>query len=136
MIIVNGETLTMSRIKANIRVKVFELNTTMGMLISQELLDNRRLGKGTVITWVPGHGGDVWLVVHLDGVQSVYSTEEMKPLYGVICRECGEEMEVSDIRTVADKAIVELILDNTDSGIGVYRCKCGSRIYLLCKKEE
>lgn len=38
---------------------------TSGMLISQQFLDNRKNGViGTIYGYVPGHGGDVWYVVH------------------------------------------------------------------------
>lgn len=123
-------------IKANVRVNVFKLDTTMGMLVSQELLNNRRLGKGTVITWVCGHGGDVWLVKHSDDTQAVYSTEEMVPIFGVICRKCGKEMEIGDIRTVADRAIVDWVFENTTAGIGIHRCECDERIFLIASKED
>ena len=126
----------MSKIKANIYVNVFELNTTKGIFASDELLNNRRLGIGKVLCYVPGHGGDVWCIEHPNKTQAVYSTEEMVPVYAVFCKKCGNPMDASDIKTVADKAIVDLILEETNSGIGINRCECGERVYLLCKKED
>ncbi len=126
----------MSKIKANIYVNVFELHSTMGMFVSKKLLDNRRLGFGKVVNYVPGHGGDVWFVNHPDGTQAVYSTEEMVPVHAIICMKCNGMTNISEIQTVADKGIVDLVLRKTDLGVGIYRCECGERIYLLCKKKE
>lgn len=53
------------------------LGTTRGFIVPRRYLDARRAGqKGTLKTWVPGHGGDVWLIEHEDGQQSVYAYTE------------------------------------------------------------
>jgi len=64
------------------RVKIGRLQRTLGMIVHRAYLDNRRHGAtGSVSTWVAGHGGDVWLVLH-DGSDDVaaYWTDEMEVL--------------------------------------------------------
>lgn len=117
-------------------VNVFELKTIMGMFVTANLLTNRRLGSGKVLFWIPGHGGDVWLIEHPDKTRAVYSTNEMVPVYAILCKKCGKQMDTSEIKTVADKAIVDMILESTDLGIGINRCECGERVYILTKKED
>lgn len=47
------------------RVRVECLYPTIGWMISEEALFRRRAGvEGTLLHYVPGHGGDVWGVVH------------------------------------------------------------------------
>jgi len=53
------------------------LGTTAGMIVHHSYLDARRAGqKGKLLTWVPGHGGDVWLIEHEGGQQAVYAYTE------------------------------------------------------------
>lgn len=116
-------------------VNVFELESVVGMFVTADLLANRRLGNGKVLRWIPGHGGDVWLIEHPDGTRAVYSIDEMVPVHAIFCK-CGEQMNISEIKTVADRAIVDLVLENTNSGVGIWRCECGDRVYILAKKED
>lgn len=52
------------------------LGTTTGMLIKQHCLDNRKpMEKGTILGFVPGHGGDVWWVQHSHGVAAYWFDE-------------------------------------------------------------
>lgn len=46
---------------------------------SQSLITNRRHGRGTVLGWVPGYGGDLWYVAHGKGtnIQAVYLISEL-----------------------------------------------------------
>jgi len=54
-----------NEIKPDLRVKTTKLNDTEGMLINQKHLAVRRESvTGTVKSYVPGHGGDVWFVQH------------------------------------------------------------------------
>lgn len=123
------------QIKGGIYVNVFELKTIMGMFVTADLLTNRRLGNAKALYWIPGHGGDVWLAEHPDGTRAVYSTNEMVPVHAIFCK-CGKQMNISEIKTVADRAIVDLVLENTNSGVGIWRCECGDRVYILAKKED
>ena len=69
-------------VEPGLRVKtVFELESTRGMLIKQVHLDNRvPNAEGTVLGYVPGHGGDVWWVEHADKKVAAYSFAEFNPL--------------------------------------------------------
>jgi len=52
-------------IKPGLRVMVTALESTKGMTIHSKHLHPRALGVvGTVKSYVPGHGGDVWFVQH------------------------------------------------------------------------
>lgn len=55
-----------SKVKQNMRVRTNAvLGSTGGILLSPERLAIRKANAlGTVYSWVPGHGGDVWYVVH------------------------------------------------------------------------
>ena len=68
-------------VKPGLRVRTLELHNTTGMLIAAKCLNCRRGGvTGTVNHYVPGHGGDVWFVVH-DGTNEVgaYFFTELEP---------------------------------------------------------
>lgn len=65
--------------KTGIRVRVVSLGSTTGMLIKQIYLDARKVGiEGTYKGWVPGHGGDVWWIVHADQSVAAYMTTELE----------------------------------------------------------
>ena len=68
------------------RVLVTRLGSTVGMSIIQRHLDVRREGaSGTVTGWVPGHGGDVWWVLHDESEDvGAYSVDEMAQISRVI----------------------------------------------------
>lgn len=53
---------------------------TLGYLVAADLIANRRIGTtGRVVTWVPGHGGDVVLVEQaVDGHGAVYCLDELE----------------------------------------------------------
>lgn len=54
-------------IEPGTRVRIETLHGTSGMLIVPKYLSARREGAvGTVKSFVPGHGGDVWWVEHED----------------------------------------------------------------------
>lgn len=56
-----------------------ELESTEGMMISAKYLDARRCNAtGMVRGPVPGHGGDVYWVVHYDGFVSAYCFTEFE----------------------------------------------------------
>ena len=68
-------------IKQGLRVRTTALESTEGMMIAPIHLSCRADGiTGTVRTYVPGHGGDVWFVAH-DGSGEVgaYSLTELEP---------------------------------------------------------
>ena len=63
--------MDLSKVKEGLKVKVTKLGDTMGFLIKPKHLDIRKVGvTGTVVGYVPGHGGDVWFVKH-DGEENV-----------------------------------------------------------------
>jgi hypothetical protein len=68
-------------VKEGIRVKTTNLKTTKGFLIHERYLMCRTTDvTGTVIGYVPGHGGDVWLVQHDGGNIGAYSYDEFEKL--------------------------------------------------------
>ena len=70
-----------SDVKPDLRVKTTKLGDTKGMTISPKHLNVRREGVvGTVKSYVPGHGGDVWFVQHDSGDEvGAYVFNEMEP---------------------------------------------------------
>lgn len=66
--------------------KIVRLGSTMGMLIMQRHLAVRAVGvTGTVLDWVPGHGGDVWWVHHDESDDiGAYSVDEMAQISRII----------------------------------------------------
>jgi hypothetical protein len=69
--------------KTGMRVRTTRLGSTIGMLIKEKHLRVRRSGiTGAIQGWVPGHGGDVWWVLHDDGdnVIGAYCTDEMEQI--------------------------------------------------------
>jgi hypothetical protein len=63
-------------VKPGMRVRIGKLGNTAGMAIAKEYLDSRAEGAtGTIRTWVPGHGGDVWFVHHGDSIGAYCFTE-------------------------------------------------------------
>lgn len=51
------------KIQSGMRVRVIADEGTTGMFIKPDILNRREIGKtGTVVSYVPGHGGDVWFV--------------------------------------------------------------------------
>lgn len=68
-------------VKPSLRVRTTKLGKTTGMLIKEKHLEVRKAGvTGTVLSYVPGHGGDVWFVKH-DGCEDVgaYCFDELEP---------------------------------------------------------
>ena len=68
------------------RILVVHLGSTVGMTIVQRHLDVRRIGaSGTVLDYVPGHGGDVWWVVHDESEEiGAYCVDEMAQISRII----------------------------------------------------
>ncbi len=57
--------------------------STGGMLVPLKHLEARAEGVvGTVMNYVPGHGGDVWFVQHDTGEIAVYTFNEFEPEIG------------------------------------------------------
>lgn len=55
----------------------YELGTTDGMLISPNNLNNRKRNcKGKLLSYVPGHGGDVWFIEHSPNDIAAYAINE------------------------------------------------------------
>lgn len=75
-----------NQMRAGMRVRVAKLESTVGMLINPAALLRRKAGQtGTVLDWVPGHGGDVWWVTHDaadagDGLISAYCFTELEAI--------------------------------------------------------
>jgi len=58
------------------------LHSTAGMFVTQDVLDRRKADtEGILWSYVPGHGGDVWWVVHQFDDQSVPIRETVS-VYG------------------------------------------------------
>lgn len=65
-----------NKIKVGLKVLVAKDNGTRGMIINKTHLSIREIGKeGTILNWVPGHGGDVWFVQQDDGIAAYSYTE-------------------------------------------------------------
>ncbi len=72
--------MNLNDVKTKLKVKITRLESTTGMLIKKEYLDNRKLGAvGEIVNWVPGHGGDVWWVKHDSGEVAAYCFTEFDP---------------------------------------------------------
>ena len=68
-------------VKVGLKVKITKLRSTSGMMIHPKRLAVRKAGaKGTVLGYVPGHGGDVWWIEHVDGQVGAYCYDEFKPI--------------------------------------------------------
>lgn len=69
-------------VKIGLKVEITKLeDNTRGMFVAKKHLDVRRVGaKGTVVGYVPGHGGDVWWVRHDDETVGVYIFDEFELL--------------------------------------------------------
>ena len=66
--------MDVAKIEEGMSIRTHErLGSTAGMMVHRSYLDARRAGeKGKLLTWVPGHGGDLWLIEHEDGRRAVY----------------------------------------------------------------
>jgi hypothetical protein len=70
-----------NKLEVGLRIKVFRLGKTKGMFVKKEHLDVRKIGiTGTLLDYVPGHGGDVWWVKHDDGKIGAYVFNELKKI--------------------------------------------------------
>lgn len=57
--------MQLEMIEAGKRVRVSHLEDTTGFIIADRHIDCRKAGMtGTIRSYVPGHGGDVWFVDH------------------------------------------------------------------------
>lgn len=71
--------MDVNQIRQGLKVCVVEDNGTEGMLIKPQHLDIRQVGKvGTILNYVPGHGGDVWFVKQDNGI-AAYCFNELEP---------------------------------------------------------
>ena len=71
--------MELDEIRVGLIVEVKKLGDTKGMFISKKHLDVRAIGvKGTVVGYVPGHGGDIWWVKHDDGTVGAYVFDEFE----------------------------------------------------------
>jgi hypothetical protein len=69
----------MNQMREGINVRTHaRLRDTRGFMIAERhLLARRTDAAGTVLSWVPGHGGDVWWVRHNDGEVAPYCNDEV-----------------------------------------------------------
>ncbi len=73
--------MELDKVRAGLKVKTTKLGDTMGMFVVQKHLDARKANKeGSVTGYVPGHGGDVWWVRHVDGTTGAYAFDEFEPI--------------------------------------------------------
>ena len=65
-------------LKQGMKVKTcLMLGSTKGMFVHQKHIYARRANTmGTLLQWVPGHGGDVWAVEHEDKSIATYCVTE------------------------------------------------------------
>ena len=69
-------------VRIGMKVKTTRLDSTAGMFVKQECLDRREIGKkGKIVSFVPGHGGDVWFVEQ-DNDVAAYNYLEFEPVKG------------------------------------------------------
>jgi hypothetical protein len=66
--------------RIGVRVRIYRLGDTRGILVASKHLYSRQIGKiGTLKGIVPGHGGDVWWVLHDEAsIVTAYATTEFK----------------------------------------------------------
>lgn len=71
-----------SDVKQGMWIKTTKLGDSKGMTIAYKHLSVRQEGvEGTVLGWVPGHGGDVWFVQHRDSQDvGAYVFTEFEPV--------------------------------------------------------
>jgi len=63
------------------RAVVVRLGSEAGLLVEESALRSRQMGAiGTVLSWIPGHGGDAWWLRHDDGGVGAYLVNEIGPL--------------------------------------------------------
>jgi hypothetical protein len=60
--------MNINNIKPGIEVRTTKLGETSGIIVKDnKYLDTRQSGLvGTVVGYLPGHGGDVWYIQHYD----------------------------------------------------------------------
>jgi hypothetical protein len=78
-------------------VQTLALKDTLGMLVAPRHLTARRPhALGTLLGYVPGHGGDVWWVQHKDGQIGAYSLTELASAETILPSSLitQEEMEI------------------------------------------
>ena len=79
--------MDVNSISPGIKVRVTVDNGTSGMFIKDEHLAIRQVGKtGRVLSYVPGHGGDVWFIQQDNGI-AAYCFNELErvlPLWKTI----------------------------------------------------
>lgn len=77
-----------------------ELESTRGMLVSGDILENRQPNRlGLVLHYTPGHGGDLWTVLHgevEDGVFIPNWSSDTKHLAVYLYSELQVPMEVQN----------------------------------------
>lgn len=62
------------------KIRTLDLKPILGIKVGSQYVNNRSAhNTGTVITYVPGYGGDVYFVEHLKGCVAVYTIMEMEP---------------------------------------------------------
>ncbi len=72
--------MELDKVKVGLRVKITQLGDTKGIYVKPKHLKCRKLGvTGTVLNYVPGHGGDVWWVEHdKDSQVGAYAFDEFE----------------------------------------------------------
>ena len=74
--------MNLQEIKKGIRVKTNPaLGSTNGLSVNQQHIRARRTSKeGTVLGFIPGHGGDCWWIKHDSGDIGAYCYDEFEVL--------------------------------------------------------
>ena len=75
--------MKLNDIRIGIKVHIIKLESTSGMIVAQEHLNNRKLGlTGIVRCCVAGHGGDAWFIEHDDKSIGAYCFTEFSETIG------------------------------------------------------
>ncbi len=73
--------MNLNEVRPDIRVRITDLHSTIGMMIAPKYLEPRAVGaEGKVLSHVGGHGGDVWWVQHDAGDVAAYCFNEFEPI--------------------------------------------------------
>lgn len=71
--------MNLNNVKVGLKVRVTHLESTTGYMIAPQAIAKRKAGVvGEIVSWVSGHGGDVWWVKHEDGDVAPYCFTEFE----------------------------------------------------------
>ena len=72
-----------SDVETGMRIVVTDIKTTIGYNVAKAHIANRGLhARGTILGYIPGHGGEVFAVEHDAGPIAVYHHSEFERIEG------------------------------------------------------